>query len=55
MKNIPKRELLEILACPVCKESIELKKEKLICAKCKLYYPIKDGIPVMLTTEAKPL
>ena len=46
-------ELLKILACPKCKESVELEDDKLICKHCKKYYPIKDGIPVMLIDEAK--
>lgn len=51
------RELLEILACPKCKGDIKLVKKftaegGLICEKCKLFYPIKDGIPVMLIDEA---
>lgn len=47
-------ELLEILACPICKESVELTKDKkgLKCVKCKRIYPIRDGIPVMLIEEA---
>ena len=47
------KELLEILACPKCKESIEWEDDKLICKKCNKYYPIRDGIPVMLIEEAK--
>jgi len=51
------KELLEILACPKCKGDIlfDQEKERLICKNCKLYYEIKDGIPVMLVEEAKPL
>ncbi|RLI75813.1 Trm112 family protein [Archaeoglobales archaeon] len=52
-----KRELLDILACPICKSDLELVVEeereeiisgKLICKKCKTEYPIEDGIPNML-------
>lgn len=48
------RELLEILACPKCKGDIRLteKGDGLICDACKLIYPIKDDIPVMLIDEA---
>ncbi|HYA12139.1 MAG TPA: Trm112 family protein [Thermodesulfovibrionales bacterium] len=48
------RELLEILACPKCKGDIRLTEngDGLICEKCKLLYPIRDGIPVMLIDEA---
>jgi len=51
------KELLDILACPQCKGDIKLteKKDGLICEKCKLLYPIRDGIPVMLIDEAIPL
>lgn len=50
-------KLLEILACPKCKGDIELTKEGdgLTCAKCRLKYPIKDDIPIMLIDEALPL
>ncbi len=51
------KKLLDILACPKCKGDLryEKKDEKLICEKCKLAYPIKDGIPVMLIDEAEKL
>ncbi len=51
------KELLEILACPKCKQEIELSSDEnwLICKKCKLKYPIKDEIPVMLIEEAQKL
>jgi uncharacterized protein YbaR (Trm112 family) len=52
-----KKELLDILVCPKCKGSLRLDKEKdlLICNECKLAYPIKDDIPVMLIEEAEEL
>ncbi|MDD5614030.1 MAG: Trm112 family protein [Candidatus Omnitrophica bacterium] len=47
------KELLDILACPECKGDLELKGNSgLLCKKCSLIYPIKDGIPVMLKEEA---
>lgn len=48
------KELLEILVCPKCKGAIRLTKKKdgLACEKCRLVYPIKDDIPVMLIDEA---
>jgi len=51
------KELLEILACPKCKGDIRLseKGEGLICDVCRVMYPIKDDIPVMLIDEAIPL
>ncbi|HRY30069.1 MAG TPA: Trm112 family protein [Elusimicrobiota bacterium] len=52
-----KKELLEILACPKCKGDLEYRESenRLLCQKCKLAYAIKDGIPVMLIDEAKPI
>ena len=49
------KELLEILACPQCKEPVKLEGEKIICTnpKCGLRFPIRDGIPVMLIDEAE--
>jgi uncharacterized protein YbaR (Trm112 family) len=51
------RELLDILACPKCKGDIHLTEAQdgLICNNCKLLYEIRDGIPIMLIDEAKPL
>lgn len=48
------RELLEILACPKCKGDVQLTdaQDGLVCNACKLMYPIKDDIPVMLIDEA---
>ena len=50
------KELLEILACPKCKGDIFLNRngDGLICKACRLLYPIKDDIPVMLIDEALP-
>lgn len=49
------KELLEILACPKCKGDIEYleTENKLLCLKCKLKYPIRDDIPIMLIEEAE--
>ena len=47
------KELLAILACPACRGDVELKNEKIVCTKCGLKYPIKDGIPIMLVDEAE--
>ena len=51
------KELLDILVCPKCKGDIQLtdKQDGFVCAACKLIYPIKDDIPVMLIDEAIPL
>jgi len=49
------KELLEILACPLCKEEVRLtpNSDGLKCVKCHRVYPIRDDIPVMLIDEAK--
>jgi len=48
------KELLEILACPVCKVEVRLTPNDtgLKCVKCHRVYPIRDDIPVMLIDEA---
>ncbi|HET9017377.1 MAG TPA: Trm112 family protein [Thermomicrobiaceae bacterium] len=46
-------ELLEILACPVCKTPVRLEGEKLVCDTCGRRYRIEDGIPIMLIDEAE--
>ncbi len=50
-------ELLAILVCPNCKGGISLCKDGngLLCAACRLKYPIRDGIPVMLVDEAEKI
>jgi len=47
-------KLLEILACPVCKKGLEYDREneKLLC-ECGRRYPVRDGIPIMLESEAE--
>lgn len=49
------KELLEILACPLCKEEVRLTGDGngLKCVKCHRVYPIREDIPVMLVDEAK--
>ncbi len=49
--------LLEILVCPVTKGPLEYDRqaEELISRRAGLAYPIKDGIPIMLPDEARPL
>ncbi|MFC1937009.1 methytransferase partner Trm112 [Chloroflexota bacterium] len=58
-----KKELMDILACPVCKGELELTVEEegdgevvtgsLYCAKCNVRYPIKDAIPNLLPPEQR--
>jgi uncharacterized protein YbaR (Trm112 family) len=48
------QQLLEILACPKCKGNVSLVEggAALLCQRCRLQYPIRDGIPVMMVEEA---
>jgi uncharacterized protein YbaR (Trm112 family) len=56
-----KKELMQILACPICKGDLELKVDEenggeivrgsLYCAKCRYAYPIVDTIPNLLPPE----
>lgn len=49
--------LLDILVCPICKAGLEYRKAdaELVCKPCKLAFPIRDDIPVMLESDARPL
>ena len=51
------KTLLEILACPVCKSSVlyQNQSQELVCKACRVAYPIRDEIPVMLIDEAREL
>ncbi len=51
------KKLLSILVCPVSKAPLEYDEEKqeLICKASGLAYPVRDGIPVMLESEARQL
>ena len=55
-KTMDKR-LLDILVCPVTKAPLTWHPEKneLWCKASRLAYPVRDGIPVMLEEEARPL
>jgi uncharacterized protein len=53
--------LIELLVCPVCKGPLQLRRDAeqrpldLACPADRLAFPIRDGIPVMLESEAGPL
>ncbi len=51
------KDLLDILVCPKCKGDLILLDDNsgLVCTPCKLKYPIRDDIPVMLVDEAERL
>lgn len=50
-------KLLELLVCPVTKGPLDYDREKqeLVSRSARLAYPIRDGLPVMLEVEARPL
>ena len=61
-KQVPERrtvdpKLLDILVCPLTKGPLRYDNEaqELISEKAGLAYPIRDGIPIMLVDEARPL
>ncbi|MDO3382173.1 Trm112 family protein [Gilvimarinus algae] len=51
------KKLLSILVCPVSKGELEYDREasELVCWESGLAYPVRDGIPVMLESEARTL
>ncbi len=49
------KELLDLLVCPKCKGELDSRADTLICAQCKLAYPVRDGVPIMLIDEAQSL
>jgi uncharacterized protein YbaR (Trm112 family) len=46
-------ELKAILVCPACKGDLRFEETRIICPACRKAYPIRDGIPVMLISEAE--
>ena len=50
-------KLLELLVCPVTKGPLEYIRERqeLFSRSARLAYPVRDGIPIMLETEARAL
>ncbi|CDZ27203.1 Trm112 family protein [Neorhizobium galegae] len=50
-------KLLDLLVCPLSKTRLSLNREtnELISQKAQLAYPIRDGIPIMLISEARKI
>jgi len=48
-------ELLDILRCPLnpSHTRLRLEENRLVCERCALKFPIKDGIPVLVVEEAE--
>lgn len=51
------KDLLDILACPQCKGGVQYVEsaQEICCEQCRLAYPVRDDIPVMLVDEARPM
>lgn len=50
-------KLLELLVCPVTKGPLVLNREshELISRSARLAYPVRDGLPVLLESQARVL
>ena len=50
-------KLLELIVCPITKGPLEYDREKqeLLSRSARLAYPVRDGIPVLLESEARTL
>ena len=50
-------QLLAILVCPRCKGKLEYREAEssLVCHACRMRYPVRDDIPIMLADEATPI
>ena len=51
------RRLLDLLVCPLCKGPLQRRgpPDELVCPADRLAFPVRDGIAVMLESEARPL
>jgi len=51
------KKILPLLVCPVCKGELEFKtrENELICHQDKLAYPVRNGIPILLASDARKL
>ncbi|MFO1221011.1 MAG: Trm112 family protein [Burkholderiaceae bacterium] len=54
--------LIDLLVCPLCKGPLTMQRSgtegavrDLVCAADRLAFPVRDGIPVMLESEARAL
>jgi len=51
------KKQIEMVVCPECNAKLRYEKstQQLLCDNCKIAFPVKDGIPVMLIEEATKL
>ena len=56
-KGQPDPKLLELLVCPLTKAALRYDRDaqELVSEKARLAYPIRDGIPILLASEARSL
>lgn len=52
-----KNKLQSILVCPLCKGALihQSRQKELICEKDSLAYPVRNGVPVLLITDARKI
>ena len=48
-------KLLDILVCPLTRGKLILRNDELISKEAKLAYPIRDGIPILIISEARSI
>ncbi len=48
-------ELLKILACPGCHGALSEAEGSLVCPACAVRFPVRDGIPILLLSEAEKI
>jgi uncharacterized protein YbaR (Trm112 family) len=48
-------DLMEILRCPGCRSAMSLRAQEgdLLCSGCGLVYPVRDGVAILVATEAR--
>jgi len=51
-RTVIRKDLLDILACPLCKAAVRLEDDWLVCTACGRRYPIREGIPAMRPEDA---
>jgi len=47
--------ILPLLICPACHGKLVEKEDYLLCPSCALKFPVRDGIPVLLLSEAEKI
>ncbi|HEX5055933.1 MAG TPA: Trm112 family protein [Gammaproteobacteria bacterium] len=49
------KKLREFIVCPKCRSALEhdVKAQELLCRSCRLAYPVRDGIPVLIEAGAR--